>query len=504
MIGNRWPVALALALSATTVPVFAGSASDLVARAGAPVAAQSHWGRIVTGRLANGVRFAILPRRNNEPGIGLLMRNEGGFIAERRPGERGLAHLIEHIFFVSPTTGAPDDGRHFIHIGLPLTFPAPSAGTTSWRETNYFVSTRTTRDEDLNTLLGLLREGTTDLTFRPDAVNEQRADVMREMAGRKAGNDIYARYIAAVAPGSPTDVIDAQNSDDVPTASSEVIRELYHRLYRPRNMMIVIVGNVDPARVEALVRRHFGRWKATSPAPAEEPVPTFQADHIAPVSYSGASDGRRVAMITNTSALLPPAATRRGQAQAALMEALAMKAINNRLTDTRPDAAPGTVGVYVENGEQGHRLIMLWDNFKSGGWRPAVVGLRRISCDVEIEGFSEREWSRARQEVIRDLEQRTAGMAAVTNVELAKDLSHALAAGRDLIPPDELLRLARELLPAISARAGAAWWGRQRHAGVEQVRVEAPELAQLTNAPEDIRNTADKAVSAQACELRKS
>ena len=33
----------------------------------------------------------------------MLMLVQGGFIAERRPGERGLAHLIEHVAFISPT-----------------------------------------------------------------------------------------------------------------------------------------------------------------------------------------------------------------------------------------------------------------------------------------------------------------------------------------------------------------------------------------------------------------
>ncbi|RZL20457.1 MAG: insulinase family protein, partial [Sphingomonas sp.] len=181
------------------------------------------------------------------------MRNEGGFIEEQRPGERGLTHLIEHLVFVSPTINAPNDLHHLTKIGLPLTFPAPSAGTTSWRETNYFVSTKTTRTADLDTLLRLFREVATDLTFRSDAVDDQRADVMREMAGRKPGNVIYADYIADVAPGSPTDVIDGQNSDDVPTASVETIRALYRRLYRPENMMVVIVGNVDPTTAKALI-----------------------------------------------------------------------------------------------------------------------------------------------------------------------------------------------------------------------------------------------------------
>ena len=156
---------------------------------------KADWGPAVSGRLRNGVRYAILPRQGDEPGIGLLMRNEGGFIEERRPGERGLTHLIEHLVFVSPTVSAPDTLHYLPKNGLPLTLPAPSAGTTTWRETNYFVSTRTKRAADLDTVLRLFREVATDLTFRSDAVDDQRADVVREMAGRKLGNDIAARIL---------------------------------------------------------------------------------------------------------------------------------------------------------------------------------------------------------------------------------------------------------------------------------------------------------------------
>ena len=44
---------------------------------------------VLQGRLSNGLRYAIVPRRTREPGIGLLVRVTGGFLAERRPGERG-------------------------------------------------------------------------------------------------------------------------------------------------------------------------------------------------------------------------------------------------------------------------------------------------------------------------------------------------------------------------------------------------------------------------------
>ncbi|MFM9827584.1 MAG: M16 family metallopeptidase [Sphingomonas sp.] len=463
---------------------------------------QSDWQPVVAGRLKNGLRFAIMPRKSNEAGIGLLARNEGGFIAEQRPGERGLAHLIEHLFLVSPTANAPDDANHFLRIGLPLTFSAPSAGTTSWRETNLFVSTKTRHQADLDTLLALFRETLTQLSFRADIVDEQRADVMREMAGRWLGNDIYASYIAAAAPGSPTDVIDAQNSDDVPGATIETIRQLYRRLYRPENIMIVIVGNVDPAATTALIQKQFGNWEDTGPVPTRPTVSAFRPQEIAPISYSSRAEGRRIAMITIASETPPPPSTRGRQTDEMLMDMLALRAVNNRLANAQPASPPGKVGFFIENGEQGHRLLLLWDNFAADEWRPAIVGLTRMTCALGTIGFSASEWTVAKQNLIDDLDNQTKAMASVPNVEVAKDLSHAIATGRGLIPPNELLGRARKLLPGISLQAGNDWWRQQWHAGVEHIRVESPELGSVGDQLAAIRATIDDAVGDGRCKVR--
>lgn len=460
----------------------------------------SDWRPVVSGRLKNGVRFAILPRRNNEPGLGLLMRNEGGFIEERRPGERGLAHLIEHLAFLSPTTGAADDLHHLLNVGPKVTLAAPSAGTTSWRETNYFFSTTTTNLANLDTMLGLLREVSTDMTLRSDAVDEGRVQVVQEMAGRKLGNDIYASYIAAVAPGSPNDVIDAQNSDDVPVANIDTIRRLYHRLYQPANMMIVVVGNVDPDKAKASIQNRFGNWMGVRPEHTH--VAGFQSDRILPISFSALQQGRRTAMVTSVMPTPRSSGSPRRQADAMLMDMLAVRAVSNRLAQTQPDSPSGKVGMFIENGEQGHRQIMLWDNFAADRWQPAVAGLWRTACDLRTTGFSEGEWEAAKQGVLHDLQQREETIGAVTNVELAKDLSHALAAGHDLIPPDQLTRYARSFLSTVKAAAGSRWFRQQWQTGVEHLRVEAPEMAQLAEPVSAIRIIADQAVGLPVCKVR--
>jgi hypothetical protein len=469
-------------------------------RARPAVPASDSWRPVVQGRLKNGLRYAILPRPAREPGVGLLMRVEGGFLAERRPGERGLAHLIEHLVFHSPTERAPDDLHHFINVGLPLTFPAPFVATTTWRESNFFLSTRTTKLEDLDTLLALFREVAGELTFRADAVEGERASVVREMAERKQGNDANARFLAAVAPGSPTDVIDGQNSDDVPTASVATIRGLYRRLYRPENMMIVIAGDIDPRRMATLIERRFGGWRGTGPAPVHSPIPRFRPDRIAPISYE-AQPGPAVATVSLIMPAPSPPSSRRRQARAKLMDMVAVRAVINRLASAQPGAPPNKFGLFIENGEYGHRLFLIWDNFLPGQWRPAAIGLKRLTCEMDTTGLSEQDWAAAKQDVIRELEHHAANMGRAPNVELAKDLSHALADGRHLIPPDEMLREARAGLRRIGARAMNRWWRGQWASGVEHLRVESPDFARIEEPRAAIIEAVNATVQTPGCKL---
>jgi len=466
-----------------------------------PDSSASDWRAPLTGRLANGVRYAILSRQGHEPGVALLMRNEGGFIAERRPGERGLAHLIEHVAFHSPTVTAPDDFDHLKRIGIPLTLPAPNAGSTSWRETNYYLSTKTTSPRDIDVLLTLFRDVATGMSLRVDAVDASRGEVVREMADKKLGNAIYASYIAAIAPGSPNDRIEAQNSDDVPIASIDTIRALYQRLYRPENMMIVVVGNVKPAETKALIEQRFEDWEGERPISRPTAYPMFERNRIQPISFSALPQGRRSALVTVMLPTPAPPSSRGRQAEDDLMDLIVARAITFRLAALQPAAPPGKVGMFIENGEQGQRQIMLWDNFAEGRWEPAVGSLRRVTCDLTMSGFTADEWEAAKRGVMADLNHRMADMSKVANVDLAKELSHTVADGRYLIPPDELFRYAQSTLPRINARSGNTWWRHQWGAGVEHFRVEAPELAKVTDPVASIRRAANEAIAMPDCKV---
>ncbi|RYF00012.1 MAG: hypothetical protein EOO77_34690 [Oxalobacteraceae bacterium] len=126
-----------------------------------------------------------------------------------------------------------------------------------------------------------------------------------------------------------------------------------------------------------------------------------------------------------------------------------------------------------------------------------------MTCDLRTTDFSNGEWEAAKQEILRDLQQRADTMGAATNVELAKDLSHAVAAGTDLIFPDQLMRYARSFLPTINAKTGSRWFKRQWQPDEQHLRVEAPEVAGIAEPAFAIRTVADQATQPAVCKVRR-
>jgi hypothetical protein len=123
---------------------------------------------------------------------------------------------------------------------------------------------------------------------------------------------------------------------------------------------------------------------------------------------------------------------------------------------------------------------------------------------LKVAGFSEPEWAAAKQRLLEQFEARRNAMAAAPNVELARELSNALTDGRDLIPPDEMLRYAQNRLPTLGAQEGSDWWRRQWASGVEHIRVETPEMSSVEEPGAAIRATVDEAVQDGSCKVRPS
>src|SRR5208337_2025139 len=64
-------------------------------------------------------------------------------------------------------------------------------------------------------------------------------------------------------------------------------KSFFARFYRPENVVIVVAGDLDPAKTLAHITKAYGGWKPGYVAPKVEPEPTHNAERRIEVKYDG-------------------------------------------------------------------------------------------------------------------------------------------------------------------------------------------------------------------------
>lgn len=86
---------------------------------------------------------------------------------------------------------------------------------------------------------------------------------VRDTAGLRMDND----RLAFLLPGQPVSRPTVGTVGTISNATVDGLRAFYHGHYRPDRAVLVVVGNVVPAGVEADIKARFDNWKPVGPAP---------------------------------------------------------------------------------------------------------------------------------------------------------------------------------------------------------------------------------------------
>ena len=220
------------------------------------------------GKLANGMRYVM--RKNARPeGTAIVrMEIEAGSLDEAE-SERGFAHFVEHMAF-NGSTNVPEGEMVRLLERDGLAFGADTNASTGFEGTTYKLDLPRNDAKLLDTALMLMRETVSELTISPEAVNRERGVVMAEMRDRQG--HAYRESLDSTAflyPGS----LYAQRfpigvSETVGTATADGLRAFWKREYVPRHTVLAVIGDFDPAQVEAAIVKRFADWRGP-PAEAQ-------------------------------------------------------------------------------------------------------------------------------------------------------------------------------------------------------------------------------------------
>lgn len=272
-------IALAAALLAAT----ALSAPALAAApAPAPLKrpgiwAQTYSGRpadpaIRFGRLANGMRYAIMHNATPPGQMALRLYIGSGSLAER-DDQQGLAHYLEHIAFRGSAHVADGETMRMLQRkGLGI--GADTNASTSQQATVFQFDFPKADRDGIDTGLMLFREIAGELTIAQASVDAERGVILseerlRDSAGYRAAKARFGFLLDGQLAQRrwPIGLVDV-----IQHASAAQLRDFYETHYRPDNAAVIAIGDFDPVAMEAQIKARFADWRPKRPA---SPPPVF-------------------------------------------------------------------------------------------------------------------------------------------------------------------------------------------------------------------------------------
>jgi len=225
-----------------------------------------------TGTLPNGIKYYV--RKNTRPANRVLLRLavKTGSLDEA-DDQQGLAHVVEHMAFNGSEHFKPGELISYFESTGARLGPHVNAYT-GFEETVYMLDLPSDKPEIVEKGFTAFGDFAGGLSLDAKEIDKERGVVVEEWrGGLGAGSRIRDKQI-------PILFYQSRYAERLPIGKPEILkafpparlRAFYDTFYRPENMGVVAVGDMDPQKLEALVKSTFGGIKARSAAPPERKV----------------------------------------------------------------------------------------------------------------------------------------------------------------------------------------------------------------------------------------
>ncbi len=228
------------------------------------------------GTLPNGLTYYI---RHND-----LPKGQADFYIAQKVGsileddhQRGLAHFLEHMCF-NGTQNFPGNGVIQWLETVGVKFGQNLNAYTSIDETVYNISNvPTARESVQDSCLLILHDWADGLLLDPKEIDKERGVIHEEWRSRNVGQQRIMEQLL------PTMYPESKYGYRLPIGTMEVVdnfppqalRDYYETWYRPDQQGIIVVGDIDPDRIEAKIKEIFSPIKMPENVKTREyePVP---------------------------------------------------------------------------------------------------------------------------------------------------------------------------------------------------------------------------------------
>lgn len=411
---------------------------------------------LVEGMLPDGMHYLILPN-HNRPQVSMWLRVNVGS-GDETAQEHGLAHFLEHMAFDgSEHFPAGALVKRFAQFGM--TVGKHENAYTDFDQTVFQVSLPQVSAEGLRTCLLFLSDVASRLDLAPAEIEPEKKVVLEEIRARSGADrqKVIGKFSSWFAGTSLGDHDTLGTDADVKGFSRDAVLAFYKREYRPENITLIIVGDVKPADIAALVSTTFEEEKETGkhaaqsgPAPATGPESsalgqTAQAVHVVTVPDLAEAD----VSIASKQAAHPVDSV--AALRHMLSEQLVQWILSRRLDDRRQSGnAPFVDSNFtVANLTRSVHLSTAEVNGEAAKWSDMLQSLDLELRRVQEFGFTAQEIGAAKAALLAGAKYEVQTAATRDSRELIGELNYIIGQGMTPVGPEQMYALTRELLADI-------------------------------------------------------
>lgn len=211
---------------------------------------------LFTEKLANGLTVAVLQKPGYKQATGRIATHYGSVdsrFIDPQTGEEvhvpdGIAHFLEHKLFEEEEGNVSD---LFSELG------AESNAYTTYTHTVYYFNTTENFDHCFELLLKFVQNPrfTDESVAKEQGIIDQEIRMYMDDPGwRSNANLLEALYV-----NHPVKIDIAGTVESIKKITKETLYLCHRTFYHPSNMVVFVVGDVDPDKVVAMTRESFGR-----------------------------------------------------------------------------------------------------------------------------------------------------------------------------------------------------------------------------------------------------
>jgi zinc protease len=360
---------------------------------------------ILRGQLPNGLTYYIKKNDRPENKVELRLVVKAGSIIED-DDQLGLAHFTEHMAFNGSKHFKKNDLVSFLQ-SIGVEFGADLNAQTGFDETIYILPIPTDKPGNLEKGFQALQDWAALVTFDAKEIDKERGIVLEESRTGKGADDRMNKIIyPKLFEGSKyADRLPIGKDEILKTFKHDVVRRFYKDWYRPDLMAVMVVGTIEPAEAEKMVKKYFTGLK--------NPVPSRQRTY-AEVPGRTRSEGIVATDKEATNHVLQvyysykpkKEETTLGDYRASIVKSLFNSMINVRLQELTQQKDPPflygatSLSAFVH----GYEVFASFAVLTNAGAEPALNAVMQESIRAQKFGFTDAELDRVKKTFTRTLE----------------------------------------------------------------------------------------------------